>query len=60
MVQCVELHDFFASVQNPSFMHAEWRSVFVLFSCNRSILTNLCKEVAGNYRKLFGFVYVVM
>lgn len=29
MVQRVELYDF-ASVQNPSFMEAEWRSVFVV------------------------------
>lgn len=29
MVQRVELYDF-ASVQNPSFMKAEWRSVFVV------------------------------
>lgn len=29
MVQRVELYDF-ASVQNPPFMEAEWRSVFVV------------------------------
>lgn len=48
--QCVELRDF-ASVQNPPFMEAEWRSFSVVLVRRRSILTNLCKEVAGNYWK---------